>query len=156
MAQTQADPAPPGAAVPGAAQTGLAQVDTTPSGQTSSGAMATALPQQAETQSQIAAAPPSPPVPSAAADTPPLVAHTRAARGYWVQIGAFRDRNGAESFQRRVAEELDWLGPLLAIFDDQKLHRLQAGPYPTRSEAGSALDRIGRALQLKPVIVERK
>ena len=156
MAQAQADPAPPGAAVPGAAQTGLAQVDTAPSGQTSSGAMSTALPQQAETQSQTAAAPPSPPVPTAAADTPPLVAHTRAARGYWVQIGAFRDRNGAESFQRRVAEELDWLGPLLAIFDDQKLHRLQAGPYPTRGEAGSALDRIGRALQLKPVIVERK
>lgn len=152
----QADPALPGPTAPGATQTGLAQADSAPPGQTPSGAMPSAPPPQLDAQSRTAAAPPSPPVPSAASDTPPLVAHTRAARGYWVQIGAFRDRNGAESFQRRVAEELDWLGPLLAIFDDQKLHRLQAGPYPTRSEAGSALDRIGQALQLKPVIVERK
>ncbi len=75
--------------------------------------------------------------------------------GYWVQIGAFRERSGAESFQRRVANEFDWLAPLLAIFDDQSLHRLQAGPYASRGDAGSALQRIGDALQLKPVIVER-
>lgn len=90
------------------------------------------------------------------AATPTLTAYTPSARGYWVQIGAFRDRSGAESFQRRVTDELGWLAPLLAIFDDQKLHRLQAGPYPNRGEAGSALQRIGEALQLKPVIVERR
>lgn len=75
--------------------------------------------------------------------------------GYWVQIGAFRERSGAETFQRRVSGEFDWLAPLLAIFDDQSLHRLQAGPYRSRSDAGSAMLRIGEALQLKPVIVER-
>jgi rare lipoprotein A len=90
------------------------------------------------------------------ATAPALTASTPSARGYWVQIGAFRERSGAETFQRRVAEELGWLAPLLAIFDDQKIHRLQAGPYPNRGEAGSALQRIGQALQLKPVIVERR
>jgi rare lipoprotein A len=90
------------------------------------------------------------------AAAPALTAYTPAARGYWVQIGAFRERSGAETFQRRVADELGWLAPLLAIFDDQKLHRLQAGPYPNRGEAGNASQRIGQALQLKPVIVERR
>ncbi len=93
---------------------------------------------------------------AATAPTPALTAYTAAARGYWVQIGAFRERDGAETFQRRVAEELGWLAPLLAIFDDKQLHRLQAGPYPNRGEAGSASQRIGHALQLKPVIIERR
>jgi len=82
-------------------------------------------------------------------------AATPSGPGFWVQIGAFRERSGAETFQRRVATEFDWLAPLLAIFDDQSLHRLQAGPYRSRVDAGSALQRIGDALQLKPVIVER-
>ena len=36
------------------------------------------------------------------------------------------------------------------------MHRVQAGPYPSRSEAGSALVRIQEALKLTPVIVERR
>ncbi|HSC63809.1 MAG TPA: septal ring lytic transglycosylase RlpA family protein, partial [Caldimonas sp.] len=41
-----------------------------------------------------------------------------AAPGFWVQLGAFRERDGAESFRRRVgaAGESSWLEPLLAIF----------------------------------------
>ena len=87
---------------------------------------------------------------------PPRRAYTREARGYWVQIGAFRERSGAENFQRRVAAELAWLAPLLAIFNETSVHRLQAGPYANRDEAGSASQRIREALQLVPVIVERR
>ncbi|MBN8489229.1 MAG: SPOR domain-containing protein, partial [Burkholderiales bacterium] len=36
------------------------------------------------------------------------------------------------------------------------LHRLQAGPYPTREEARSAAQRVREALQLVPVLVERR
>ena len=32
------------------------------------------------------------------------------------------------TFQQRVAAELDWLRPLLAIFEERPVHRLQAGP----------------------------
>ena len=102
----------------------------------------------------VAAESPSAPPMTTQATTPAATAPE--ARSYWVQIGAFRQRSGAETFQRRVASEFDWLAPLLAIFDDQPLHRLQAGPYPNRGEAGSALQRISEALQLKPVIVERR
>ncbi len=90
------------------------------------------------------------------ADAPDARAHTVPARGFWVQLGAFRARDGAEGFQRRVAAELDWLSPLLAVFDDAPMFRLQAGPYPRRDEARSVAERVRGALQLVPVIVERR
>ena len=73
-----------------------------------------------------------------------------------MQLGAFRERGGAESFQQRVAAELDWLAPLLAIFNEAPVHRLQAGPYASRDEASGAAERIREALKLVPVIVERR
>ncbi len=77
-------------------------------------------------------------------------------RGFWVQIGAFRERDRAEAYQRRIALELDWLAPLLAIFNDTTLHRLQAGPYASREEAGNVSQRIRQMVQTAPVIVERR
>ena len=73
-----------------------------------------------------------------------------------MQIGAVRQRNGAEQFQRRVSEDLQWLSPLLAIFSEPQLFRLQAGPYPTRDEADEAAGRIREALKLVPVVTERR
>ena len=90
------------------------------------------------------------------ADAPPARAYTTPARGFWVQLGAFRQRDGAESFQQRVASELDWLSPLLAVFSDAALFRLQAGPYPSRDDARVAAERIRDGLKLVPVIVERR
>lgn len=79
-----------------------------------------------------------------------------ASPGFWVQLGAFRQRDGAEQFLQRVAGELGWLSPLLGIFSEPQLFRLQAGPYPTRSEAQDAAGRIREALKLVPVVVERR
>lgn len=95
------------------------------------------------------AAPPEP-------EGPALRPLASAPRGFWIQLGAFRQRDGAENFQRRVADELEWLSPLLAVFVDTPLFRLQAGPYASREEARDGADRIRDALQLVPVIVERK
>jgi rare lipoprotein A len=83
-------------------------------------------------------------------------AYTAPARGFWVQLGAFRERGGAEDFQRRVMAEHDWLAPLLAVFIDMPLFRLQAGPYPSRDQARGAAEQIRTALRLVPVIVERR
>ncbi|MEP7299518.1 MAG: septal ring lytic transglycosylase RlpA family protein [Burkholderiales bacterium] len=90
------------------------------------------------------------------ADAPPARAYTTPARGFWVQLGAFRQRDGAETFQQRVSAELDWLSPLLAVFSDAALFRLQAGPYPNRDDARVAAERIRDGLRLVPVIVERR
>ncbi|HNJ84188.1 MAG TPA: SPOR domain-containing protein, partial [Piscinibacter sp.] len=79
-----------------------------------------------------------------------------APKGYWIQLGAFRQRDGAESFQRRVADELEWLSPRLAVFVDTPLFRLQAGPYASREEAREGAERVRDALQLVPLIVERR
>ncbi|HSB25505.1 MAG TPA: septal ring lytic transglycosylase RlpA family protein [Burkholderiaceae bacterium] len=78
-----------------------------------------------------------------------------AAPGFWLQLGAFRERDGALDFQRKVERELDWLAPSLAVFSDRDLHRLQAGPYRTRADANGAADRLRAELQLVPMIVER-
>ena len=93
---------------------------------------------------------------SPVADAPAARAYTSPARGFWVQLGAFKQRDGAEGFHQRVSTEADWLAPLLAVFSDASVFRLQAGPYPSRDEARGVAERVRLALQLVPVIVERK
>jgi rare lipoprotein A len=78
------------------------------------------------------------------------------ARGFWVQLGAFRDRAGALAFQREVGGTASWLAPRLVVVDDAALFRLQAGPYATRDDARGAADGVRAALSLVPVIVERR
>jgi rare lipoprotein A len=81
---------------------------------------------------------------------------TAAPRGFWVQLGAFREASGADSFQRRVAADFDWLAPRLATFGDTSFYRVQAGPYASREEAQGAAARVREALGLVPMIVERR
>ncbi|MBT9458716.1 MAG: septal ring lytic transglycosylase RlpA family protein [Burkholderiaceae bacterium] len=91
-----------------------------------------------------------------AADEPALPSAPKiASPGYWLQLGAFSRLDGAETLRLRLATELEGLAPLLAIFKDSSLHRLQAGPYPTREEARQAAERLRAALNLQPVVVRR-
>jgi rare lipoprotein A len=83
-------------------------------------------------------------------------AYTEAASGFWLQLGAFRQGTGAYSFQQKVAQEVDWLAPLLTVFAEGGLHRLQAGPWETRDQAQAAAERLRSALQLVTVLVERR
>jgi rare lipoprotein A len=107
------------------------------------GADAAALPEPAAS---------SPGEPAAA----PASAPSADARGFWIQLGAFRQSVGAVEFQRKVERELADLTPLLAIFSERDVHRLQAGPYRSRADAQGAAERIRAALQLVPVIVEKR
>jgi rare lipoprotein A len=106
--------------------------------------------QAAEARSTVSGAP-LPPETAA-----PAQAATHAARGFWLQLGAFGRSEGAFSFQQRVATEAPWLAPLLAVFNERSLHRLQAGPYASRAEAQTAAQRLRDSLQLVPAIVERR
>ena len=96
---------------------------------------------------------PTPPNPAPAG---PERAFTNAAQGYWVQLGAFKARAGAEQLQKQVSDELTWLSPQLTIFGETQIYRVQAGPYPTRAEAQDAAARVRSELQLVPVVVERR
>ena len=93
-----------------------------------------------------------PPQPPARAATQPPTAAT----GYWVQLGAFRQRQGAHDLRQQLARELAWLEPWLAIIDDRALFRLQAGPFATRSEAQGTAERIRDAASLQPVVLQRR
>jgi rare lipoprotein A len=99
-------------------------------------------------------------VAAAAIDARPRLgrAPADAARGFWVQLGAFRERDGAESFRRRVGADAEssWLEPLLAIFGDASLYRVQAGPYPSRDDAEAAAERARSAVGVVPIVVERR
>jgi len=101
---------------------------------------------------------PAPAVAAADARARPGRAPADAARGFWVQLGAFRERDGAETFRRRVGAdgESSWLEPLLAIFGDASLYRVQAGPYPSRDEADAVAQRARNALGVVPIVVERR
>jgi rare lipoprotein A len=83
-------------------------------------------------------------------------ADTTAGIGWWLQLGAFRQRDGALDFQRKLIEEQPWLAPLLAVISDRGLNKLQAGPYASRDDARSAADKVRTALRLVPTIVEKR
>jgi rare lipoprotein A len=89
---------------------------------------------------------------SAAALRPPAPS----AAGFWVQLGAFRQRQGAHELREQLAREFAWLEPSLAIFDERALYRLQAGPYATRIEAQGAAERIRNAAGVQPMVVQRQ
>ena len=109
---------------------------------------------------RLAAAAPAPPplLETAVVSIAPAVAAAAPApgRGFWVQLGAFRESGGAENFQRRVGAEVEWLAPLLATFGEAALFRVQAGPYASRDEAEGAATRVRSALGIVPLIVDRR
>ncbi|NRF69548.1 septal ring lytic transglycosylase RlpA family protein [Aquincola sp. S2] len=121
-------------------------------------ALAAAVPPPNDTVPATAAvAPDIRPAQEMAAATPAsTTALTPAARGFWLQLGAFRQREGALELQREVQRRVDWLAPLLAVFGERSLHRLQAGPYTSRDEANQVAERLREVLQLLPLIVERR
>lgn len=120
--------------------------------------------QQAPVPLQQAPQAPQPAQPAGAAQGRPLPAETtapaqaaaRSAPGFWLQLGAFSQADGALQFQQRVAGEAAWLAPLLAVFNERSLHRLQAGPYGSRAQAQAAAQRLREQLQLVPAVVERR
>ena len=109
----------------------------------------------------VAAAPPAPDMSAAASpstagnpDVAPAV--TTPARGFWVQLGAFRQRDGADRLHQRLSSDLSWLAPLLGVFSDRDLLRVQAGPYADRAEAMSIAQRVRASASLAAVVIERR
>jgi len=76
-------------------------------------------------------------------------------RGYWVQLGAFRDAAGAQDLQARAARGVPEYAAQLRVFGEAGTNRLQAGPFASRAQAGEALARLREGTGLAPIIVER-
>ena len=81
-------------------------------------------------------------------------------RGWWLQLGAFRVRDSALQLQQRLQlPALDDAGgsaaPTIAVFDEDGLFRVQAGPWATRAQAQAAADKLRRQLGTAPLPLER-
>ncbi|WP_157991347.1 septal ring lytic transglycosylase RlpA family protein [Caldimonas tepidiphila] len=76
--------------------------------------------------------------------------------GYWLQFGAFQQRDGAERFQRQLAGQSGTLATRLKLFNDGKLFKLQAGPYRTHQEAAVAARQARDGLHLTPMVVRQR
>jgi rare lipoprotein A len=78
------------------------------------------------------------------------------APGFWLQLGAFRQRDGAAQMQQRVQRETQALAPRVAVFEDKTTFRVQTGPFGSRAEALAVAGELRRLLQLAPVLLERR
>lgn len=108
---------------------------------------------------QVNELPPLTPAASAPATpeaAPPAPGATAGTAGFWVQLGAFGQREGAAGFQDKVAKQMPALAGKLAVFSENGRHRLQAGPYASREAALQLGEQLRSSLGLAPVVVERR
>lgn len=76
--------------------------------------------------------------------------------GFWVQLGAFGQRENAMDFQQGVARRMPTLSNTLRVFSEGNTHRVQVGPFASREMAGGTIDQLRSNLQLTPIVVERR
>ncbi|SDD74671.1 rare lipoprotein A [Variovorax sp. CF079] len=108
---------------------------------------------------ELAALPPltaeAAPLPAAAPEAT-LASASSPSSGFWVQLGAFSQRDGVDRFQQQVARSLPTLAPALNVFAERGTYRLQLGPYASRELARDTAEQVRNGLQLAPMIVERR
>ena len=75
--------------------------------------------------------------------------------GVFLQLGAFGDRNNAETFLGRIRPELGEAAKLAHVYQSRGLHRVHVGPYAGEREARAAVDTLMRRLNIKPVLAVR-
>lgn len=158
MAQERALRLAAGPAMPGqsAAPTALAQV-------TEATAVAVVAPSVQEAllatdrlpasapSSAISGMPPAIPA-EASSNTVPAAA---AAKGIYLQFGAYAQEANALAARGKLLQELAGVVPSLNAVMVNGLHRLHAGPYADRSAASDAARMVQQRSTLRPVIVER-
>lgn len=75
--------------------------------------------------------------------------------GYWVQLGAFRERDGALQLQRLLQSTAPWVAPQVTLLDESPWVRVQAGPWASRAQAEAMASRLAQALPLEPFVLQR-
>lgn len=78
-----------------------------------------------------------------------------AARGVYLQLGAFASAENAENLRSHLSRELEWLTEGILINTGGGMHRVHLGPYVSRAEAERVAERIRLALGYKPGFVIR-
>jgi rare lipoprotein A len=83
-------------------------------------------------------------------------AFTPAAQGYWVQLAAFSRRDSVDRMQQRVAVDAVAMAPMMAVFKEGTVYKLQVGPYATRQQADEAARGVRESMQVVPMVIERR
>ena len=91
----------------------------------------------------------------AAAEPDPPLPQVQDARGHYLQLGAFGNRDNAEALRARLARELGELGGKLAVQPAGKVFRVQLGPWPDAAAAQLASVRLRETLGMSPLVVQR-
>ncbi|MCX7166408.1 MAG: septal ring lytic transglycosylase RlpA family protein [Rhodocyclales bacterium] len=110
---------------------------------------------------QVLAAAPAPTVAAdpiaamAAAEPEPSLPQVQDARGHFLQLGAFGNRDNAEALRARLARELGNLAEKLVVQSAGKLFRVQLGPWPDAAAAQLAGGRLRESFGMTAVVVQR-
>ena len=94
-------------------------------------------------------------------DTPPALAASTAtptssaAKGVFLQLGAFSNADNAESLRTHLLRELDWLSEGVQINSSGGMQRVHLGPYANRADAEKVAEKIRLTLGYKPTFVIR-
>jgi rare lipoprotein A len=78
-----------------------------------------------------------------------------AAKGIYLQLGAFSSADNAENLKNHLLHELDWLTESMRVNPGGGIHRLHLGPYASRGDADRVAEKIRAALGYRPTIVSR-
>ena len=75
--------------------------------------------------------------------------------GVYVQLGAFNQRQNAESFLAHMRIEMSWLAGAIGMYARDGLYRVHAGPYADRIQADDVARRVEQSMDLKPILITR-
>ena len=92
---------------------------------------------------------------AAARVEPVRLPETHDARGFYLQLGAFSNRDNAENLRSRLVRELEDLGDKLVVSALQGIYRVNLGPWQDQAEARRIAGRLREAFELNPVVVVR-
>jgi rare lipoprotein A len=96
-----------------------------------------------------------PPIEIAAADDKASVFRDIEERsGHYLQLGAFGNRDNAESLKAKLARSLGDLGDKLLVRNSGNLFRLQLGPWSDAGEARRIAEQLKAAFELPSVLVK--
>lgn len=70
----------------------------------------------------------------------------------YLQLGAFKSQDAAESFMAKMRTELGDLGKLISLFIKDGLVRVHIGPYASQNEARSSAESLQSKLGFKPLL----
>jgi len=79
-------------------------------------------------------------------------ASTPASGKTYLQLGAFKSQQGAESFLARMRAEFSGSGKQVSLYDKDGLTRVHLGPYVSADEAKAIAEKLQGRLGFKPVV----